>query len=137
MKICRDFLLSFNREVFDLLNIDGRDKRPIYQQIIDKVVLLVGTGVWEEGEKLPSIRSLAQDLGVNANTVARAYTELEYRGIIVTVPKSGTFVAKVDLATEVEADARKEIENVFNKYISLGISKEKLEGISMEVLKHA
>ena len=49
MNICRDFLLSFNREVFDLLNIDGRDKRPIYQQIIDKVVLLVGTGVWEEG----------------------------------------------------------------------------------------
>ena len=120
-----------------MLNIDGRDKRPIYQQIIDKVVLLVGTGIWEEGEKLPSIRSLAQDLGVNANTVARAYTELEYKGIIVTVPKSGAFVAKVDLATEVESDARKEIDNIFNKYLSLGLTKEKLENISMEVLKHA
>ncbi|MEM9645490.1 MAG: GntR family transcriptional regulator [Planctomycetota bacterium] len=66
---------------------------PIYEQIQRQVLHLVGTGRLRPGEELPSIRSLASQLVVNPNTVARAYRELEASGVVVKRGTSGTFVA--------------------------------------------
>lgn len=119
-----------------MAKIDSRDKRPIYQQIIDRVILLISTGVLTAGEKMPSIRNLAQELGVNANTVARAYAELEHKGIIETVAKSGTFVKDTNVSQEVYSNAKQEIREFVNKYAQMGIARQELEALMQEALEN-
>ncbi len=66
---------------------------PFYRQIIDQVVLAVADGRLAPGAQLPTVRQLAVDLSVNLNTVARAYKEMEIRGLVETQQGTGTFVA--------------------------------------------
>jgi GntR family transcriptional regulator len=66
---------------------------PIYRQIQDQIRYGIASGKLQPGEQLPTVRSLAVDLGVNPNTVIKAYTELERLGILTTEQGSGTFVA--------------------------------------------
>ena len=75
-----------------MIIIDYSDKRPIYEQIIDRVETLIVTGVLEPDEKLPSVRSLAVELSINPNTIQRAYMELEREGFIYSVKGRGNFV---------------------------------------------
>jgi GntR family transcriptional regulator len=65
-----------------LLRIRAESDSPIYQQIIDQVKAQVAEGDVKKGDKLPSVRELAQDLGVNVNTVYKAYRELESEGVV-------------------------------------------------------
>ena len=76
------------------LQISTADGLPIYQQIFNQVRYLVAAGRWQEGEELPPIRVLAEQLAVNPNTVARAYLELERAGVVIKQPGSGTYVSK-------------------------------------------
>jgi GntR family transcriptional regulator len=66
---------------------------PFYRQIIDHVILAVADGRLAPGAQLPTVRQLAVDLSVNLNTVARAYKEMEIRGLVETQQGTGTFVA--------------------------------------------
>src|SRR5258706_15260602 len=66
---------------------------PFYRQIIDQVLLGVADGRLPAGTQLPTVRQLAVDLSVNLNTVAKAYREMEIRGIVETQQGTGTFVA--------------------------------------------
>jgi GntR family transcriptional regulator len=66
---------------------------PIYQQIQDQIRYGIASGKLRPGEQLPTVRGLAVDLGVNPNTVIRAYTELERQGVLTTEQGSGTFIA--------------------------------------------
>ena len=79
-----------------MFDIDLMNRTPIYEQLYRKVIELILKGVLTENEKLPSVRSLATDLGVNPNTVAKAYTLLERDGIIYSLAGRGSFVAKPD-----------------------------------------
>lgn len=65
--------------------IDARDSRPIYEQIIDQIKEQVMKGILKPGDQLPSVRQLASMLTVNANTVMKAYTELERQEVIETI----------------------------------------------------
>ena len=76
-----------------MIVIDYHDKRPIYEQIIDRFQLLILNGALEPDMQLPSVRSLAVDLSINANTIQRAYSELERRGLIYSVKGRGNFVS--------------------------------------------
>lgn len=67
-------------------------KRNIYEEIVETYAKYIRTGALRAGEKLPSCRGLAMQLGINPNTVERAYSELEKRGLICTLPKKGAFV---------------------------------------------
>ena len=67
-------------------------KRNIYEEIVETYTKYIRTGALRAGEKLPSCRGLAMQLGINPNTVERAYSELEKRGLIRTLPKKGAFV---------------------------------------------
>lgn len=73
--------------------LDAASGVPFYRQIIDQVLLAVGDGRLTAGSKLPTVRQLSVDLEVNLNTVARAYKEMEVRGIVQTQQGTGTFVA--------------------------------------------
>ena len=66
---------------------------PFYRQIIDQVLIGVADGRLAAGAQLPTVRQLAVDLSVNLNTVAKAYREMEIRGIVETQQGTGTFVA--------------------------------------------
>ena len=76
-----------------LLHVNAASGVPIYAQIETQVKNLIAAGALKKGQGLPSVRKLAVELGVNPNTVARAYQELEREGVIGTVPGGGTYVA--------------------------------------------
>ena len=79
-----------------MLNLDYRDARPIYEQVRDNLRRLMVSGAIQEGEKLPSVRSLASNLAINPNTIQRAYAELEAEGYIYSVAGRGSFVSAGD-----------------------------------------
>lgn len=75
------------------IRVSPTDGLPIYQQIVNQVKYLVASGRLEPGEELPPIRTLAERLLINPNTVARAYRELEVAGVVVKRGTTGTFVS--------------------------------------------
>jgi GntR family transcriptional regulator len=83
-------------------SIDPFSGVPFYRQIIDQVQFAIGNLTLKVGDQLPTVRQLAVDLKINPNTVARAYQELEIKGVLTTQMGTGTFVA----------DAKIEISNV-------------------------
>ncbi|QFY03247.1 GntR family transcriptional regulator (plasmid) [Bacillus cereus] len=74
--------------------LSNKSKSPIYQQIIDQIILQVSNGTLKEDDALPSMRSLARDLKVSVITLKRAYEELEKAGYIYSIVGKGSFVAK-------------------------------------------
>lgn len=76
-----------------MLHLDYRDPRPIYEQVKDGLRRLMVSGVIREGEKLPSVRTLAGNLAINPNTIQRAYEALEAEGYVYSVPGKGSFAA--------------------------------------------
>jgi GntR family transcriptional regulator len=73
-------------------SIDTKSGVPYYKQIILQVQMAIADGRLGKGDRLPTVRSLAVELSINPNTVARAYNELEIRDIVVTQQGSGTFI---------------------------------------------
>jgi GntR family transcriptional regulator len=76
------------------LHLSPRDGLPIYRQIVNQVKFLVAAGRLIPGEELPPIRSLAEQLIINPNTVARAYLELERAGLVTKRHGAGTYIAE-------------------------------------------
>ena len=74
-------------------SIDATNGVPFYKQIILQVEMAIADGRLDTGDQLPTVRSLAVDLQINPNTVARAYSELEIRGIVNTQQGTGTFIS--------------------------------------------
>jgi len=72
--------------------INFKSGKPVYLQLVDQVKTAVAAGAMKSGDALPSIRPLAEELRVNRNTVAKAYTELENQGVIETLAGKGCFV---------------------------------------------
>ena len=75
-----------------LLQINYKSGKPVYLQVVDQIKAAAASGAMQAGESLPSIRPLAEDLRVNRNTIAKAYTELESQGVIETIPGKGCFL---------------------------------------------
>lgn len=76
-----------------MLHLDYRDARPIYEQVKEGLRRLMVSGVIREGEKLPSVRTMASSLAINPNTIQRAYESLEAEGYLYSVPGKGSFAA--------------------------------------------
>jgi GntR family transcriptional regulator len=85
--------------------LDARNGVPLYKQIILQVEMAIADGRLTQGDQLPTVRSLAVELNINPNTVAKAYSQLEIRGIVTTQQGSGTFVSdrKIEMS-EVERE---------------------------------
>jgi GntR family transcriptional regulator len=75
-----------------ILQLNFKSGMPIYLQVVDQIKAAAASGALRPGEALPSIRPLAEELRVNRNTVAKAYSELESLGVIETVPGRGCFL---------------------------------------------
>jgi len=83
-----------------VITLDYADRRPIYEQVVDKIKDLILLGVLETDSQLPSVRELAMDLSINPNTVQRAYAELERQNVIYCVKGRGNFVAGISTLKE-------------------------------------
>ena len=75
-----------------IFQIDFKSGKPVYLQLVDQVRYAAASGALRPGDPLPSIRPLAEELRVNRNTIAKAYTELESQGVIETIPGKGCFL---------------------------------------------
>ncbi len=112
-----------------MINIDYTNRTPIYEQIVNEVERYVTLGVLKPKQKIESVRELASNLGINPNTVKKAYDELERRGAIVTLSTKGTFIAD-DIAsiskTKIE-EKMAVIKNEVAELEKLGVSKEQIQ----------
>jgi GntR family transcriptional regulator len=75
-----------------IFKVDFKSGKPVYLQLVDQVRYAAASGALRAGEPLPSVRQLAEELRVNRNTIAKAYTELENQGVIETIPGKGCFL---------------------------------------------
>lgn len=76
-----------------MIQIDYRDPRPIYEQVVDGIEALALRGALAADSQLPSVRQMATELSINPNTIQRAYGELEQRGVIYAAKGRGNFVS--------------------------------------------
>ena len=110
-----------------MVQLDYRDARPIYSQIVDNFRSQILAGVLQNGDRLPSVRELASDLAINPNTIQRAYRELEMEGWIASVPGKGSFVCGIPSGSRQE---QTELLAVFDKTVQAllqqGVTKEEL-----------
>ncbi len=110
------------------INLDYQSRIPIYEQIVNNIEKYVAVGILREKSQIPSIRELANNLGINPNTVKKAYDILENKGVIMTISTKGTFISnntkmvlenKIDKEIDLIKDKIRELEN-------MGISKKEI-----------
>ncbi|HEY2415760.1 MAG TPA: GntR family transcriptional regulator [Pirellulaceae bacterium] len=111
------------------LHISSHDGVPIYLQIVNQVKYLVASGRLEAGEELPPIRTLAEQLLVNPNTVARAYRELELAGVVTKRRTAGTYVS--DTTSPL---ARRERLKIINERINALLAEARQMDVKTETL---
>ncbi len=102
------------------LTVDAHDKRPIYQQIVDGVKALIAGGTLREGMTLPSVRQVAGDLGVNLNTIAVAYRQLQEEGFLAVRHGAGAVVASRRAHEVEEEELRKPLRTALTQLILAG-----------------
>jgi len=90
------------------ITIDETDKRPLYQQVVDEIKSLIAAGELPEGSSLPPVRQVAADLGVNLNTIAYAYRELQKEGLVRIRHGAGAMVTS-RLLREPTAELRSQL----------------------------
>jgi GntR family transcriptional regulator len=104
---------------------------PIYLQLMEQIKHAVDIGAVHEGEQLPTIRKVAEELATNPNTVARAYRELEHEGVIEVRHGSGAFVAELNTTAKI-AEIRKAgeaLRHAIEKGKGLGLSESELRRV--------
>ncbi|CDQ21445.1 GntR family transcriptional regulator [Halobacillus karajensis] len=118
-----------------MFELDVRSRKPIYEQLVEKLKQLIINDVLKEDEKLPSVRELAQQLTINPNTIQKAYRELESQGYIYSLKGKGSFVhpsGKVNNEEELKK-VREELKKLFAEAIYLGVSSEEIAALLREV----
>jgi GntR family transcriptional regulator len=116
--------------------IDHSDPLPIYAQLDRAIRLAVATGKLARGDQLPTVRQLAVDLRINANTVAKVYAELERAGVVATQRGVGTFIQEPANEAVSPADRRRQLTALADEFLSkagvLGFTEqEALESINV------
>lgn len=111
-----------------MIQVNYRDSRPIYEQIIDGFRRQIVQGVLEKDAKLPSVRELAGVLTINPNTIAKAYRELEREGYIYTSQGRGCFVAGVPKRNEARIEELKNmLKHTVEELKLMGVRKEEVD----------
>ena len=115
--------------------IDIQSKIPIFEQLKKQILEFISIGILLPNDKLPSVRSLATDIGVNPNTVSKAYQELENQGYIYSVKGKGCFIADNQTDQLIKDDKLEDFKGCVNEMKKHQITKNKLLEIIEEVYK--
>ena len=116
------------------LTIDTTDPRPIYQQVADGIKELIARGKLSEGASLPPVRQLAADLGVNLNTIATAYRELQKDGLIVIKHGSGCVVTSRTITERSQDELLQPLRTALTELVLAGLSSSKILSMVMREL---
>lgn len=113
-----------------MLFLDYQDRRPIYEQIVEKFRMLILSGAVESSSKMPSVRQLAVELSINPNTIQRAYMELEQQGLICPVKGKGSFVTDRSRIRQIGMEETlSELKEIAEKGMALGVGEEEMIGV--------
>ncbi|MDP4083286.1 MAG: GntR family transcriptional regulator [Bacillota bacterium] len=111
-----------------MFELDLRSRKPIYEQLVDKLKELIINEILKSDEQLPSVRTLAQQFTINPNTIQKAYRELEMQGFIYSIKGKGNFVNPSSKKADLEKveKVKKELEKLILEALYLGISTSEL-----------
>jgi GntR family transcriptional regulator len=115
--------------------VDETDRRPIYQQVVDEIKALIARGELREGAALPPVRQVAADLGVNLNTIATAYRELQREGLINVRHGSGAVVSSRTAQEKSDGELRKPLRAALTQLVLAGLPKTEIMAIVSDELR--
>lgn len=119
-----------------MFTVNFSSRTPVYQQLYDDVVRLASLGVLKSHTKLPPVRTLATELGINPNTVQKAYKMLELDGYIYSTVGRGSFVS--DKLNQNEAEkirVKKDLKESMNQAYKIGVTKDEMISMVNEITK--
>lgn len=129
-------IIQYNNTTMITFMLDPRTGSPFYRQIIDQIKFGIATGKLKIGEQLPTVRSLAVELKVNLNTVAKAYKELEIQKILETQQGTGTFIHKTDVSIS-EKEKHVKIREICREFVTIALNYGfSIEDIILELQNH-
>ncbi|RLD12442.1 GntR family transcriptional regulator [candidate division KSB1 bacterium] len=114
-----------------LISIDVNSETPIYEQLKEQIIMGIASGALKPGEQLPSIRQLAEDLGVNLHTINKAYNQLKADGLLTVDRRKGAvvnFLAQKPTAQQKD-ELRRKLRPVLARAICFGLSEQEIEDL--------
>lgn len=117
------------------ITIDEADGRPVYRQIADEIKTLIARGELEEGVALPPVRQIATDLGLNLNTIAAAYRQLQKEGFVRVRHGAGAFVSARQASQQTEAELRRGLRTSLTQLALAGLPRTEILAIVNEELQ--
>ena len=111
-----------------MITVDMRDRKPIYEQLIDNIRTLAVQGHLKPDEHLPSVRQLAAELAINPNTIQKAYAELERQNVIYSLPGRGNFISP-DIGSVAKQERQRQLEALgvmFKQAQNAGVEKSEI-----------
>lgn len=121
MYVCTILIVQYNITTMIDFKLDPKAGAPFYRQIIDQIKFGIASGKLKIGEQLPTVRSLAVELKVNLNTIAKAYKELEIQNILETQQGTGTFISTIEIKIS-EKEKTKKLQEICNEFCTIGFS---------------
>jgi GntR family transcriptional regulator len=118
------------------ITIDETDRRPIYRQVVDEIKGLIARRELEEGSTLPPVRQVASDLGVNLNTIAFAYRQLQKEGLISVKHGSGAVVASRVVRGKPEEHLRVQLRTALTQLALAGLKHSEIKAMVNEELSN-
>ena len=111
-----------------MINLDYTSRTPIYEQIVTEIEKYVALGILKEKDQIMSIRELATTLGINPNTVKKAYDILENKNVITSISTKGTFIKEnvSNIKEQTINNYLNDINNTIDKLLKLGLTKEEI-----------
>jgi GntR family transcriptional regulator len=122
----------------DQWHVEYNSGIPVYRQIINQACAAVGAGTFRPGDQLPTIRALSECLNINPNTVAKAYRELELKGVIANERGRGSFIQEQTAHPVPDAQEKKaQFKNLYQRLLadaaSVGLTERELLGFIKEI----
>lgn len=118
-----------------ILNLDFQSETPLYLQLRNQVVLAISGGVLNPGDRLPTIRALSDESGVNMMTVSKAYQLLKSEGYVHTDRRSGTVIAETDPAAKPDPEAAGRLRLVLAELRVQGLTDDEILNLCQTCLK--
>ena len=114
-----------------LISVDFNSETPIYEQLKEQIVMGIASGALKPGEQLPSIRQMAEDLGVNLHTINKAYNQLKADGILTVDRRKGALVNVLTgpATLQQKDEIRKKLKPILARAICFGLSKNEIEDL--------
>lgn len=117
--------------------LNPRSKQPLYEQLVEQLRRQIVLGGMKAGAAMPSVRQLATELGINPNTIQKAYRRMEEEGMILSIPGKGSFVSDdlADMLTKQREDQRSKAKQMLQSCREMGLTKEEITQMVEEIYK--